>query len=88
MGPKKGKAVIGIGLAAIVIASVMAAMAPISARDGAGAIERGDVVYWGEHGLDVSAIIASGGTFYGMTGILLRGQQSQLLIIQIFTCQL
>jgi len=61
---KKGKVILGIALAAIMIASVFAAMVPTSARDGTGAIERGDVVYMGEHGLDVSGIIASGGTLW------------------------
>ena len=70
----KGKVIIGIALAAIMLASVFGALAPTSARDSAGAIEPGDVVYRGEHGLDVSAIIASGGMFYGMAGSTADGQ--------------
>ncbi|MBK5191320.1 MAG: hypothetical protein JJE19_07490, partial [Methanosarcinales archaeon] len=70
---KKGKVILGIALAAIIFASVFAAMVPTSARDSAGAIERGDVVYCGERGLDVSAIIASGGTFYGMANTTADG---------------
>ena len=66
----KGKAIIGIALAAIMLASIIVA---ISARDANGAIELGDVVYRGEHSLDVSAIIASGGTFYGMANTTADG---------------
>ena len=63
----KRKAIIGIAMAAIMIASVLAVMVPMgSARDAIGAIEVGDVVYRGEQGLDVSAIIFSGGAFYGI----------------------
>jgi len=72
-GSGKGKVIIGIALAAIMLASVLGALVPTSARDEAGAIERGDVVYCGERGLDVSAIIASGGAFYGMTGTTAEG---------------
>ncbi len=65
---KRGKAIIGIAVAAIMLASVFAAMVPISARDSAtSAIEQGDVVYRGEHGLDVSAVLgATSDTFYGI----------------------
>jgi len=72
-GCGKAKAIISIALAAIMLASIFGALAPISARDGAGAMERGDIGYCGENGLDVSAIVASGGWFYGMTGTTAEG---------------
>ena len=72
-GRGKGKAIIGVALAAIMLVSIFGALAPTSARDGVGAIERGDVVFCGEKGLDVSAIIASGGIFYGMAGTTADG---------------
>ena len=65
-GERFKKAIMGI-LLLIMVSSVIVVIAQMgSARDAGGAIEVGDVVYSGEHGLDVSAIIASGGTFYGM----------------------
>ena len=73
-GHGKAKAIISIALAAIMLASVFGALAPTSARDGAGAIERGDVVFCGERGLDVSAIITSGGIFYGMADTTADGE--------------
>jgi len=69
----KGRVILGIALAAIIFASIFGALAPTSARDGTGAIERGDVVYRGERGLDVSAIVASVGAFYGMAGTTADG---------------
>ncbi len=72
-GSGKGKAIIWITLAAIMLASIFGTLAPISARDGTGAIERGDVVFCGEKGLDISAIIASGGWFYGIAGTPTEG---------------
>ncbi|MBN1761684.1 MAG: right-handed parallel beta-helix repeat-containing protein [Methanomicrobia archaeon] len=69
----RGKAIIGIVLTAVLFASVLGALVPISARDGAGAIERGDIVFCGEEGLDVSAIVVSGSYFYGMTGTTTEG---------------
>jgi len=66
-GERFKKAIMGILLALIMVSSVIAVIVQMgSARDAGGAIEVGDVVYSGEHGLDVSVIIASGGTFYGM----------------------
>jgi PGF-CTERM protein len=58
--------IIGIALAAIMLVSIFGAMAPTSARTGAGAIETGDVVYIGEKGLDVSALGVATFTLYGM----------------------
>jgi PGF-CTERM protein len=58
--------IIGIALAAIMLVSIFGAMAPTSARTGAGDVEIGDVVYIGEKGLDVSAIGAATFTLYGM----------------------
>ncbi len=63
---KTGTVEKGVALAAIIFASIFGALAPTSARDSAGAIERGNIVYCGERGLNVSAIISSGGAFYGM----------------------
>ena len=73
-GRGKAKAIISIALAAVMLASIFGALAPISARDGAGALERGDIGYCGEKGLDVSAIIASGGIFYGMADTTADGE--------------
>ena len=72
-GCGKAKAIISIALAAIVLATIFGALTPTSARDSAGAIERGDVVFCGEKGLDVSAIIASGGWLYGIAGTPTEG---------------
>ena len=73
---KRGKAIIGIALAAIMLASVFAAMVPTSARDATGRIEQGDVVYMGEKGLDVSIALASTttGTFYGIADSTADGE--------------
>ena len=61
------KAIIGIGLAAMIIASIFNAMMQTSTIRGAkGEITKGCIVYLGERGLDVSAIIASDGAFYGV----------------------
>ncbi len=71
----KGNAIIGVALAAIIFASIFGALAPTSARDSGGAIERGNIVYCGERGLDVSALIANGSTFYGMADTTADGEQ-------------
>ena len=90
----KGKAIIGIAMAVIMLASVFAAMAPISARQdntetNPGAIEQGDTVYRtavsSERELDVSALIASGGTFYGITGSDAEGSQMTVADNEIFS---
>jgi hypothetical protein len=61
----KGKAIIGIALAAIMLASVFAVMMPTSARDETtGAIAKGETVFIGEKGLDMTAF--NTGIFYGM----------------------
>jgi hypothetical protein len=69
----KKKIFIGIVLATIVLASIFGTLMPTSARTGTGAIERGDIVFSGERGLDVSAIVANGDAFYGMANTTADG---------------
>jgi len=72
----KGKAIIGIAMAAIMFASVFLALVPMgTARDTSGKIQTGDVVYRGEHGLDVSGLINNGSTFYGLEDSTADGGQ-------------
>ena len=64
----KGKAIIGIAMAVIMLASVLAVMVPMSeARTTANEIDAGDTVYIGEQGL---ALDMNGDGFYGDVGIL------------------
>ena len=48
---KRGKAIIGIAGAAVMVASLMAMVPTVSARTATGAIESGDTLFIGEHGL-------------------------------------
>ena len=64
----KGKVIIGIALAAIMIASVFAAMVPTGmSRPAADQIDCGDTIYIGEQGLDFDLDING---IYGDTGAL------------------
>ena len=59
-GKEKGKAIIGIAMAAIMLASVFAAMVPmVTSREAAGDIEDGDTLFIGEHKLDFVAALGA-----------------------------
>ena len=65
---ERGKAIVGLAMAAVMVVALMA-MVPMSAgtRTNTGAITQGDVVYLGEHDLNVSVVLgADSGTFYGI----------------------
>ena len=77
---KRGKAIIGIAMAAIMVASVIVAMVPstVAIRGTLGEINPGDVVYRtddsSERELNVTAIIPTSGVFYGITGSDAEGE--------------
>ncbi|MCK4732390.1 MAG: DUF3821 domain-containing protein, partial [Methanophagales archaeon] len=73
----KSKAIIGIALAAIMIASVFAAMMPTSARTAIGDIERGDTVFIGEKHLYMPDF-ANDTVFYGMKDTSADGETIEL----------
>jgi len=78
MRTNKGKAIIGIAMAAIMIASVFAVIAPISARNtSTGAVEEGDIVYQGERLLDISTVgnVATTKILYGIKDSTADGAQ-------------
>ena len=72
----KGKAIIGIAMAAIMIASVFAVMMPTSART-AGAIDKGDTVFIGEKHLDMT-VFPVDTVFYGMKDTSADGETIEL----------
>ena len=72
----KGKAIIGIAMAAIMLASVFVAMMPASARTGA-PIAKGDTVFIGEKDLNMT-VFASGTVFYGMKDTSADGETIEL----------
>ena len=74
---KKGKAIIGIAMAAIMGAVILAAMvsSTVATRDAGGEINIGDVVYRGEHYLNVTSPLGDdSGTFYGIADSTADGQ--------------
>jgi len=76
MTTNKGKAIIGIAMAAIMIASVFAVMMPTSART-AGAIDKGDTIFIGEKHLDMT-VFDTGTVFYGMKDTTADGETIEL----------
>ncbi len=65
----KGKAIIGIAMAAIMLASVFAAMVPMGmARDNQGGIVGGDTLFCGETGLSLNSTVAVAGDTVRLEG--------------------